>query len=59
MRTIDPIITIYGTFRPTLPGGPNPSNNSEVYNSFANCILAPQKIVIRIFEMDTQNNVEF
>jgi hypothetical protein len=30
-----PIINIYRTCHPTLSGGPNPSNNSEVYNLFA------------------------
>ena len=30
-----PIITIYRTRCRTLPGGPNPTNNLDVYNLFA------------------------
>ena len=30
-----PIITIYRTRCHTLSGGPNPTNNSDVYNLFA------------------------
>ena len=35
MSYLGPIITIYRTRCHTLPGGPNPTNNLDVYNLFA------------------------